>query len=73
LYRRTNVVVGVPIEAAPGGQNLDDGGEQNLNTENHANDSEDGDGEESLSEIFDPRTWDKLDNKRRDFLIEKGL
>jgi hypothetical protein len=38
------------------GQNLDDGGEQNLNIENHANDSEDGDGLESVSEIFDPRT-----------------
>jgi hypothetical protein len=66
-----SLVVGVLIEAATGGHNLDDGGGQNLNTENYANDSEDGDGEECLSEIFDPRTWDKLDNKRRDFLIEK--
>jgi hypothetical protein len=60
-----------PLGSALGGQNLDEGGEQHLNIENHANDNEDGDGEESLSEIFDPRTWDKLDNKCRDILIEK--
>jgi hypothetical protein len=33
---------------------------------------QDGDGEESFPEIFDPKTWDNLDNKRRDILIEKG-
>ena len=26
----------------------------------------------SLSSIYDPRTWDNLDNCKRDILIEKG-
>jgi hypothetical protein len=38
----------------------------NLNTKNHANNNENGDGEESLSKIFEPRIWGKLNNKRRD-------
>jgi hypothetical protein len=66
-----NLIEGVLIESATGGENLDEG-EQTLNAENHVSDNDDGDGEESISEIFDPRTWDKLDNKRRDILIEKG-
>ncbi|KAJ1271086.1 hypothetical protein BS78_06G102300 [Paspalum vaginatum] len=28
--------------------------------------------EDNLLSIFDPRTWDNLDNKKRDMLIEKG-
>jgi hypothetical protein len=66
-----NLIEGVLIESATG-ENMD-GGEQNLNAENHVSDNDDGDGEESLLEIFDPRTRDKLDNKRRDILIEKGI
>jgi ABC-type lipoprotein release transport system permease subunit len=68
------IVEGVSIiMGTTGGQHLDEGGEQNLNTGNYANDNEDGDGEEPLLEIFDPTTWDKLDNKTRDILIGKGL
>jgi hypothetical protein len=27
----------------------------------------------SIHDVFDPRTWENLDNKGRDILIEKGL
>ncbi|KAL5647885.1 hypothetical protein ACJX0J_042240, partial [Zea mays] len=51
-------------------QNLD---EVQINQDDEDNQViQDGDGEESFSEIFDPKTWDNLDNKRRDILIEKG-
>ena len=51
-------------------QNLD---EVQINQDDEDNQViQDGDGEESFPEIFDPKTWDNLDNKRRDILIEKG-
>jgi hypothetical protein len=51
-------------------QNLD---EVQINHDDEDNQViQDGDGEESFPEIFDPKTWDNLDNKRRDILIEKG-
>ncbi|KAJ1268186.1 hypothetical protein BS78_07G117900 [Paspalum vaginatum] len=38
-------------------------GEENLDVDEQ---------EENLLSIFDPRTWDNLDNRKRDMLIEKG-
>ena len=37
----------------------------------HENPNED-EQEDALLSIYDPRTWDNLDNRKRDILIEKG-
>ena len=45
-------------------------GEENLQ---HPPDARNGDSQdESLLSIYDPRTWDNIDNHKRDILIEKG-
>ncbi|KAL5658826.1 hypothetical protein ACJX0J_031989, partial [Zea mays] len=58
------------FSASTNEQNLD---EVQINQDDEDNQViQDGDREESFFEIFDPKTWDNLDNKRRDILIEKG-
>ena len=40
----------------------------NMGEENHY----DGEQDDSLLFIYDPRTWNNLDNRKRDILVEKG-
>ena len=51
------------LNADPDNVNVDSMGEENHN---------DGEQDDSLLSIYDPRTWNHLDNRKRDILIEKG-
>ena len=51
------------LNADPDNVNVDSMGEENHN---------DGEQDDSLLSIYDPRTWNNLDNRKRDILIEKG-
>jgi hypothetical protein len=52
---------------------IDQDNEDNQVIHKQDQEQEDGDGEESFSENFDPKTWYNLDHKRRDILIKRGL
>ena len=51
------------VNADPDNVNVD-----NMGEENHY----DGEQDDSLLFIYDPRTWNNLDNRKRDILVEKG-
>uniref|UniRef100_A0A453RDG6 TTF-type domain-containing protein n=1 Tax=Aegilops tauschii subsp. strangulata TaxID=200361 RepID=A0A453RDG6_AEGTS len=50
--------------------NEDNTGEENSQPSPDARNGDEQD--DSLLSIYDPRTWDNLDNRKRDILIEKG-
>ncbi|XP_062182263.1 uncharacterized protein LOC133886585 [Phragmites australis] len=52
--------------------NEDGTGEQNLSPSSDTENSNADEQKDSLLAIYDPRTWDNLDNRGRDILIEKG-
>lgn len=51
-------------------ENEDNTGGENLQPSPNARNGDEQD--DSLLSIYDPRTWDNLDNRKRDILIEKG-